>query len=571
MHKIILGRFLVIAGIVSVLVTNFKVDIHKFSFSASRNKGKVTKNINKNYQLTKSIDPKETKSEKEIKELTKKVTYLLLGDANNVNESSEDYYKRHKEYLAMRYAPDVKEDPTTFTGLDEDSEEYKDDNYTGLTIPAMFKIFDDLKVVYGSFGNIRVAESDKFMMSLIQLPNVTISEANKKQPMKYDRVKTNLTITYFFKELKGEYKLYSIFGELDDSLEGYFSEVEDTETSNTMQMAPAYNSELNNIYDFSKLEGVTQQQVNTIENNKENILTFSSYYNNNVVASANGFYIGDGLVVTTWTFLKESLMEAQYMAGLDNNGNVRKIEGIVVTNPEADIAVLKMDKGGNTKIVLGESSSLKVEDPVFAISSKTGVGLTAQGGIVVSNNGYIESTIPLVKNDEGSPLVNIEGQVVGMNTAKQVNASISLAVTTEVLKEIEDKFGKLEYKDIKSITFDKLKEDYYYVKHNKEKIKKDIPKDKWKEYSKIGNIEKNISLKLLKSSYQDNVISLRYYNAAPEYIDNMQLSVGFRQQLKKDGYKQMLYSPSKCVYQNKEYKVIIMSEFNYLIVVMVKL
>ena len=51
----------------------------------------------------------------------------------------------------------------------------------------------------------------------------------------------------------------------------------------------------------------------------------------------------------------------------------------------------------------------------------------------------------------------------------------------------------------------------------------------------------------------------------------MQLSVNFKEQLIKDGYKVITDNTSKSIYQNNKYQVIIMDEFDYLIIVMVKL
>ena len=149
MYKMILGKFIVIIGIVTVLSTQFKVDTKKFSFSTDKGKGNITKNINKNYELTKAVKTSESKKQKEIEELTKKTTYLLLGGANNINESSEDYYKRQKEYLKLRYAPKIPTDPTDPTKLDETSQEYKDDMYTSFKLNGMFDIFTEMRVIYG--------------------------------------------------------------------------------------------------------------------------------------------------------------------------------------------------------------------------------------------------------------------------------------------------------------------------------------------------------------------------------------------------------------------------------------
>ena len=574
MKKVILSICLISISIVSVyaLSTKFTIDSTKLSFSTNGKKGTIVENFNQNYSLSHSISSDNGELEKEIEELTKKTTYLLLGNFNNTNESSEDYYKRHQEYLGLRYNPKVPEDESTFTGLDENSQEYKDDLVSGITVPSMFLIFDELNVIYSSFGNIRVSESGNSIMSAISLPNVTMREQSSENPMEYVNIQTNLIIYYYFKELDGQYKLYYLMGETTDELSDYFTEVESTENKSTMQVAPSYDSQLKDIYSYSKLEAITDEQINNIYNsNSKNILVFNSYYNNYLVTSSNGFFINDGLVVTTWNFLEKSLAEAQFIAIKDNNGNSYEIDGIVTANPETDVVVIKLKDKVSNKVVLGNSKELKTEDPVISISSKTGIGLTVQSGIVISNDGYIGSAIPLTNTDEGSPLLNSSGQVVGMNTAKQVNTSISLAINSDVLKEIQDKFNNTKFEDIEVISFNKLKEEYYYIKYNEEIVKNDIPSGKWKTYSKIGNIEENISLELVKANYKDGIVSLRYHNGISEYIDNMQLATGFKEQLIKDGYKEKLSSSKKCIYENKKYQVIIMSEFDYLIVVMVKL
>lgn len=574
MKKIILSIYLISISIVSVyaISTKFTIDSTKISFSTNSKNGTIVSNFNQNYRLSYSISSDNADLEKEIEELTKKTTYLLLGDFNNTDESSEDYYKRHQEYLELRYNPKIPKDKSTATGLDENSQEYKDDLVSGLNVPSMFLLLDELNIIYSSFGNIRVSETDDFIISTISLPNVTMREQSSENPMEYVNVRTNLIIYYYFKELDGQYKLYYLMGETTDELSDYFTEVESLEDKSTMQLAPSYDSKLKDIYNYSKLENVTTEQINNIYNsNSKNVLVFNSYYNNYLVTTANGFFINDGLVVTTWNFLEKSLSEAQFIAVKDSDGNSYEIEGIVTANPKTDVVVIKLKDKVSQKVTLGNSNELKLEDPVLSISSKTGIGLTVQSGIVISNNGYIGSAIPLTSNDEGSPLININGQVVGMNTAKQVNTSISLAINSDVLKEIQDKFKNTNFEDIEVISFNKLKEEYYYIDYNEEIVKNDIPSSKWKTYSKIGNIEENISLKLVKASYKDGIVSLRYHNGISDYIENMQLATSFKEQLIEDGYEEKLSSSKKCIYENKNYKVIIMSEFDYLIVVMVEL
>lgn len=574
MKKILLGICITLLGCMSVLAATkgFSIDTANLSISKGSKKTSILSNFNDEYNLSYSITSNDSEFEEKIMYLSKKVTYLLLGDINSVDESSEEYYKRHQEYLELRYDPEVPKDDSTFTGLDENSQEYKDDLVSGITIPSMFLLLDELDIKYSSFGNIRVTKTDTAVISMVYLPNITMKEESSENPMEYVSIKTNLILYYYFKELNGEYKLYYIIGETTDDLNDYFSDVESTEEKYVMQVAPSYDTGLSDIYDYSKLNSLSNQKTTQIyNNNSKNVVTLNSYYNNYNVASANGFYISDGLVITTWNFLEKSLIDAQYIAIKDSDGNSLEIDGIVTANPETDVAIIKLKEKTGKSINLGDSNNLKIEDPAIIISSKTGIGLTLQKGIVISNDGYIQISIPVSSSDEGSPLINEDGQVVGMTTAKQVNTSISIAINSNVLKEIQDKFNNIDFNILETISFDKLKEQYYYVKYNEEVIQNNIPASKWKTYSKIGNIEETINLELIKANYVDGIVSLRYHNGIHKYIDSMQLASEFKNKLIEDGYKEIISSSNKCIYENKNYQVIIISEFDYLIVVMVKL
>lgn len=305
--------------------------------------------------------------------------------------------------------------------------------------------------------------------------------------------------------------------------------------------------------------------------NINNIVYLVAYYNNKVVNAANGFFINDGIVVTTWSFLEDALIDAQYITIKGGNNQTYIVDGIITANPETDIAVIKLKEKTGNYVSLGDSMSLSTENPVVTISSKLGTGLVLQKGIVISNDDYIQTSIPLVDTDAGSPLFDKNGKVVGINTSKSTNTSVSISVNSKVLSEVQEKFATVDFDSIETISFEKLKSEYYYVKYNEEKIDNSISEAVWKKYSKIGDIEDNIKLKLLKANYQDGIVSLRYKNNISQYIPSMQLAAIFTEQLISDGYKEVLNSSSKAIYENEDYKIIIMDEFDYLIIVMVRL
>jgi hypothetical protein len=137
---------------------------------------------------------------------------------------------------------------------------------------------------------------------------------------------------------------------------------------------------------------------------------------------------------------------------------------------------------------------------------------------------------------------------------------------------LKDLQNKLKDNDkIDNISFDQLKEQYYYSKTNKEVVNNNIKKSIWDKYSKIGNIESTMHLPLIKANYSNGVLSLRYDNHVKNLLGSKQMSLAFVNELKKSGYEELLNTSEKRIYQNKSYKVILMDEFNYLIIVMVKL
>ena len=571
--KILLITLLSISAFgVFALSNKFTIDSSKFSFSKNYKQNAVTNEFNKDYALTYNISSNNEELKEEITALSKKVTYLLLGQGDMTNESSLEYYERRNKYLELKYDPEIPKDSNSYSGYDETSQEYKDSILSDFAIPQMFSQLDELNITYNSIEAIRVGIVDDYVISMVSLPDATLKQENSEEPLKYDTVKTNLIMYYYFKKLNDEYKLYYLFGEGTDDLSQYFGSIEDNENTKNLVIAQNNDTKLREIYDFSKADSLDENKLNQIYNsNSKNILILSAYYNTSLVASANGVLISDGLVVTTWNFLEKALINSQFFAIKDNEGNSYQIDGIVTANPETDLVVIKLKDKVTATTTLGNINNVNINDAVMTISSKSGVGLSLQTGIVTSKDGYIQSAIPLTETDEGSPLYNDAGQLIGINTAKAVNTSVSLAIDVNALEEIKNKIGSKEFDSIKTVSFNELKEKYYYTNYNEEKIVNSISDTKWQTFKKIGDIENNIKLELVKASYDNNVVSLRYKNGISKYINSMQLASSFKEELINSGYRETLNSSTKCIYVSNDYKVMIMDEFDYLIIVMVKL
>lgn len=556
MKKILITIITIVLCTVTVFAAakSFTITSTNLSFNNSKQKA-ITQEFNKKYDLSYKISSKDESLKKEITSLTKKVTYLLLGEMNEDEETPEEYYNRHKEYLKLRYAPKIPKDENSYTGYDEKSQEYKDDLVSGAVVPNLFLTINELKIKYNTFGDIRVVETDGGMLAISNIPNIKLKVASTENPKEYELQETNLSLLYYFKKNGTDYQLYYLSGET-------YNDETDEITSK---------SDLNLAYDYSKLNSLTQADIDNVTNiGKENVMYLTSNYNNYVVGHANAIVINKGLLVTTWSFIEEALINAQYITIIDSNNNTHQLDGIVTANINSDLAVLKLKAETKTNIKIANSDKVTSSDPSILVSYQPGK-ITTRKGIITANDGYIQTSIPITLEEVGSPILDKDGNLIGMSKNEMLNTSTSVSIPSNALKEVQDLFNNIEFNKIKTVSFDKLKENYYYVKYEEEIEKTSIPEKVWDRYKEIGNIDKTINIDLVKSSYKNKVLSLRYKNTAKEYIPTMQLVSSFTNKLKEQGYKKVSESNTKVIYKNNKYQVTIMEEFDYLIIVMVKL
>lgn len=556
MKKILITIITIVLCTVTVFAAakSFTITSTNLSFNNSKQKA-ITKEFNKKYDLSYKISSKDESLKKEITSLTKKVTYLLLGEMNEDEETPEEYYNRHKEYLKLRYAPKIPKDENSYTGYDEKSQEYKDDLVSGAVVPNLFLTINELKIKYNTFGDIRVVETAGGMLAISNIPNIKLKVASTENPKEYELQETNLSLLYYFKKNGTDYQLYYLSGET-------YNDETDEITSK---------SDLNLAYDYSKLNSLTQADIDNVTNiGKENVMYLTSNYNNYVVGHANAIVINKGLLVTTWSFIEEALINAQYITIIDSNNNTHQLDGIVTANINSDLAVLKLKAETKTNIKIANSDKVTSSDPSILVSYQPGK-ITTRKGIITANDGYIQTSIPITLEEVGSPILDKDGNLIGMSKNEMLNTSTSVSIPSNALKEVQDLFNNIEFNKIKTVSFDKLKENYYYVKYEEEIEKTSIPEKVWDRYKEIGNIDKTINIDLVKSSYKNKVLSLRYKNTAKEYIPTMQLVSSFTNKLKEQGYKKVSESNTKVIYKNNKYQVTIMEEFDYLIIVMVKL
>jgi serine protease Do len=100
---------------------------------------------------------------------------------------------------------------------------------------------------------------------------------------------------------------------------------------------------------------------------------------------------------------------------------------VVGRDPKTDIAVVKIDANNLPTIPMADSQNVKVGDVVLAVGNPFGVGETVTEGIVSAKNrggmgieqyeNFIQTDAPINPGNSGGALVDIDGRLVGVNTA----------------------------------------------------------------------------------------------------------------------------------------------------------
>jgi S1-C subfamily serine protease len=214
-----------------------------------------------------------------------------------------------------------------------------------------------------------------------------------------------------------------------------------------------------------------QNQIEILDTiNQTGLIPWSTIYNqlkDSVVLIQTNLGLGSGFVydiegrIVTNHHVIEDASTIQ-VTFLDGNVTSASVVGMDIYS---DIAVIKVDPEVTTlqPVVLGASSDLTVGDPVAAMGNPFGLSDTLTAGIVSSVERTLEAAgnyviIDIIQIDaavnpgnSGGPLVNLHGQVVGVNTAIQSETGtftgIGFAIPSDTVKrEIGDLIETGTYK-----------------------------------------------------------------------------------------------------------------------------
>jgi serine protease Do len=170
-----------------------------------------------------------------------------------------------------------------------------------------------------------------------------------------------------------------------------------------------------------------------------------------VIISADGYILTNNHVVENSKTIQVTLSDG------------RKLTAKVIgTDPQTDVALLKVEATNLEPVTLADSDSAQVGDVVLAIGDPFGIGTTVTEGIISAKNrtrvssgdadeDFIQTDAAINPGNSGGALVDIEGRLIGINTSilsrSGGNQGIGFAVPSNLCRWVADSLitkGKVE-------------------------------------------------------------------------------------------------------------------------------
>ena len=138
-------------------------------------------------------------------------------------------------------------------------------------------------------------------------------------------------------------------------------------------------------------------------------------------ALGSGFVISDDGYIVTNNHVIEGADEIE----IEFRDGARRKAEVVGTDKQTDIALLKVDGEDLPFVGFGDSDGARVGDWVLALGNPLGQGFSASTGIVSARgraltgtyDDFIQTDASINRGNSGGPLFNMDGEVIGVNTA----------------------------------------------------------------------------------------------------------------------------------------------------------
>ena len=159
------------------------------------------------------------------------------------------------------------------------------------------------------------------------------------------------------------------------------------------------------------------------------------------VSLGSGFFVGDGEIATNLHVVRGAVRGYAKIIGQSAKFD---IENVIATDNRRDLAILKISGAKAAPLVFGDSETVQVGEPVYAVGNPQGLEGTFSQGIVsalreLDTNRLLQITAPISPGSSGGPVLNGKGHVIGVSVAtykegQNLNFAIPAAALQVLMK-----------------------------------------------------------------------------------------------------------------------------------------
>ena len=166
--------------------------------------------------------------------------------------------------------------------------------------------------------------------------------------------------------------------------------------------------------------------------------------NGQPLSLGSGFFIRNGQVATNLHVVKGA---SRGYAKLVGQKTKYDIEGITAVDAKRDLVILKISVPGAQVISLGDSDTVQVGAPIYAVGNPRGLEGTFSQGIIssirkVGTDKILQLTAPISPGSSGGPVLNHKGQVIGVSVATfRGGQNLNFAIPSNYLKKLMEQIG----------------------------------------------------------------------------------------------------------------------------------
>jgi serine protease Do len=212
---------------------------------------------------------------------------------------------------------------------------------------------------------------------------------------------------------------------------------------------------------------------------------------NSETVRGSGFFVSqDGFIVTN-----NHVVEKAQKVSVTLNDGTKMTATVIGTDPKTDLAVIKVEGKGYPFLKLGDSDKLEVGDWAIAIGNPFGLQTSVTVGVVSAKGrndlhiadfeDFIQTDAAINPGNSGGPLLNVDGEVIGVNTAIvsgsggymgigfAIPSTMANLIVHQLIKEGQVTRGFL------GVTLQPIDADlasFYHMKHNQGALVTDVIK-----------------------------------------------------------------------------------------------